>query len=134
MLAPWAQQQVLTWLLTTGTPDTRPTDWYVALHTGDPGTGGDNELTTGADANYVRKAVDFTVALNGNQYEADNDAGVAFDPAGAGASYTVTHVTVKDALTTGNTILIVPLPVSIPVVEGGLVSIPISELLVEGGA
>lgn len=134
MLAPWAQEQVLTWLLTTGTMGTRPTAWYVALHTGDPGSGGDNELTTTADANYVRKAVNFTVALNGSQYEADNDADVAFDPAASGASYTVTHATVKDAATAGNTVLIIPLPTSIPVVDGGLVSIPISELLVEGGA
>lgn len=134
MLAPWAQEQLLTWLLTDGTLGTRPTAWYVALHTGDPGDGGDNELTDGADANYERKAVDFTVALEGSQYEADNDADVAFDPAGSGASYTVTHVTVKDAATAGNTLLIIPLPVSIPIVEAGLVSIPISELLVEGGA
>ena len=133
MLAPWAQEQVLTWLFTTGAMGTRPTAWFLALHTGDPGTGADNEVTSGADANYARQSVDLTVALVGNQYEADTDADVTFPAAETGASYTVTHVSMHSAVTAGDALLIKAVPIPIPVVGGGVVSIPLGELIIQGG-
>lgn len=133
MLATWAQEQVIKYILTAESLGARPTSWYVALHTGDPGAGGSNEVESGVDSAYARQAVAFTAALDGTQWEADNDAEVAFDPAGSGADYTVTHATVHDALTTGNAILVAEFPSPIPVLEGGIVSIPVSQLLVLGG-
>lgn len=133
MLAPWAQQQILTYLFTGDAMGTRPTSWFVAIHTGDPGTGDDNELTTGADSEYERKAVTFAVGLDGTEYEAATLGDVTFDPAGAGTSYTATHFTIKDALTGGNTLAKAAFPVPIPVVAGGVVSFPLGELLIEGG-
>ena len=133
MLAPWAQQQVLTWLFTTGAVGTRPTAWFLALHTGDPGDGADNEVTAAADANYARQSVDLTVALVGSQYEADTDADATFPAAETGASYTVTHVSMRTALTAGDALLIKAVPIPIPVVGGGVVSIPLGELIIQGG-
>lgn len=134
MLAPWAQQQIMQYLFTGETLGTRPTQWYVALHTGHPGLGDDNEVTSGGDPDYARQAVAFDVSLVGSRYETAGTQDVSFGPAGAGASYTATYVTVKDAATEGNTLVIAALPVPIPVTEGGLVTIPIGELVVEGGA
>lgn len=133
MLAPWAQQQILNWLFNTETVGTRPTSWYVALHTGNPGSGGSNELDTGTDANYVRKAVTFDEAvLDGSAYEVESLGDVTFEPAAGGSSYTVTHITIKDALTTGNTLAIHQLTVPIPVVAATVISIPLGVLIVEG--
>lgn len=133
MLAPWAQEQVLKYLFTADTLATRPTDWHAALHTGNPGTGADNEVTSGADANYARAPVDFTAALDGTSWDASSIGDVIFPQAGAGANYTVTHLSVKTASTAGETLVIIPLPVPIPVVADGVISIPLGQLIIEGG-
>ena len=64
-LSDYAENLVLTWLL-TATAATRPSAWYVALHTGDPGeTGASNEVVVGTDADYVRKAITFADGSGG---------------------------------------------------------------------
>lgn len=80
---------------------TRPTAWYVAIHTADPTeTGAVAEMTTGTDADYVRKAITFADAVSGSCL---SESALTWTPA-SGAAYTVTHVSLWDALTSGNCI------------------------------
>lgn len=115
---------------------TAPVSFYVALHTADPGaSGASNEVDPiTEDTAYVRKAVAFTNGTNtGVVWYTENDADVVFDAAGAGASYTVTHVTIKDALTAGNTWATIELASPRAVVDGDIIRIPINELRITGG-
>ena len=48
--------QVIKLLFSTETLEPRPTAWYVAAHTGEPGIdAADNEVSTSSDANYARR-------------------------------------------------------------------------------
>lgn len=77
-------------LLGTGT-------FYIALHSGDPGeAGAANELSGDG---YAREADTFTVTAS----VAANDSAITFGPVTADKG-TVTHFSIKDALTGGNTI------------------------------
>lgn len=110
----------------------RPTAWFLSLHTADPGATGGSELTTGVDSAYARKAVTFATALNGNITEAKNTGAVSMNAAGAGASYTVTHIGVWSASSAGNFLQSVPLPVPLPVVAGTVVSFAINDIVIQG--
>lgn len=126
----FSSEQLLKWLFTAAALGTRPTSWYVALHTGDPTLDGSgNEVT---DANYARQAVTFTAdqPVVGGGWRVRNDADVAF-PAMA-ASVTVAYVTVFDAVTAGNCLGVFPLPLTRTVSAGGVYSIPINELEIAG--
>lgn len=133
MLATWAQQQTLLYLFTEEAVAPRPTQWFVALHTGEPGGGGDNEVTPALDPAYSRQEVTFEVTPEGVRYQAGSEQDVTFGPAGEGAGYVATHVSVVDSATEGIILAAAPLPVPIPVTEGGMVTIPLGELVVEGG-
>lgn len=133
MLTAWAQREVLNYLLTGEPLEARPSAWFVALHTGNPGAGGDNEVTTSVDPEYARQAVTFEVTPEGIRYNAASLQDVTFGPAGAGANYTAVYVSVWGADTEGNALVTSPLPIPIPVTEGGMVTIPLGEILVEGG-
>jgi len=123
----FSSEQLLKWLFTTSTMGTRPTSWYVGLHTGDPTVDGSaNEVT---DANYVRQSATFT-ASQATLWQVANDADVVF-PA-ADASFTVTHVTVWDAATGGNALAVMALPLSRAMSAGGVFSIPANELVITG--
>lgn len=118
------------------TRPTAPVNFFVALHTADPGASGDsNEVDdVTEDTAYVRKAVAFDPATDtGVVWYTENTADVVFDAAGAGASYTATHVTVKDAVTAGNTWAVIELASPRVVVEGDIIRIPINELRITGG-
>lgn len=109
-LTNYSETLLLQWLL-TATATTRPTAWYVALHTADPTeTGAANEVVTGTDADYVRKTLTFAnpVADSG-QIVSTVAASWTVDVASGG--YTVTHISIKDALTAGNTLFKGSLPV-----------------------
>lgn len=81
---------------------TRPTAWYVGLHTEDPTEAGDTgEVTTGEDADYVRKAVTFGAASSG---QVASTGAISWTVNSGSAGYTVTHVVFYDALTSGNAI------------------------------
>jgi hypothetical protein len=110
-----------------------PTGLYIALHTGDPGTAGTaNELVIGTDANYVRKAVDFVKSADGLIYVAKNNADVVFNAAASGASYTVTHITVKSASTGGNTLAVLALVSPLPTVAGTVNSFATNDIVIRG--
>lgn len=126
----FSSEQLLKWLFTSAATGTRPTSWYVALHTGDPTADGSaNEVT---DAVYSRQSATFTASQPsaGEMWQAVNDADVAF-PA-ADTAYTVTHVTVFDAVTGGNALAIFELPLARSISIGGVFSIPINELVISG--
>lgn len=125
----FSSESIIKWLFTTDTVPTRPTSWYLALHDGDPGPDGTaNEIT---DANYARQAVYFVADeyYSGN-YGAYNDEDVTF-PAAA-ATYDVTHVTVFDAATGGNALVVLELGLPRTVTAGGVFSIPTWQLEIHG--
>jgi hypothetical protein len=79
-----------------GTTYTAPTTVYVALYTNDP-----TDADTGTEVSgtaYARQAVTFGAPSNG---ATTNSAAVEFPQAG-GAWGTITHIGIRDALTTGN--------------------------------
>ena len=92
----YTENLALTYLLTSGSA-TRPTAWYVGLHTADPtdaGTGA--EVSTSGTA-YTRKTVAFTVTND----TASNSGTVTFNAATANWG-TISHVGVWDAASGGN--------------------------------
>ncbi len=110
----------LKWLLTTDAV-TRPTTWYVALFTADPGeTGAGTEVTGGS---YARTAVTFSVTGD----TASNTAGVEF-PAATASWGTITHIGVMDASTSGNMIVHAALTTAKTIADGDVFRIPTADL------
>lgn len=98
----YAENLALKWLL-TNTSATRPTAWYLALYTNDPGEGASGTEVSGT--NYARQNLDvnsssgaFTVSGS----TATNTQTVTFPAAGSGGWGTITHVAIYDASTSGN--------------------------------
>jgi len=84
----------LTWLLTANAA-TRPTTWYVSLHTtATTDAGGGTEVTGGS---YARQAATFTVTND----TAATSANILFPTATADWG-TITHVAIWDSLSSGN--------------------------------
>lgn len=114
-LANHAEDLLLTYLLTLSAA-TRPTAWYVELHFGDPGEDGtSNPVTATEDADYVRKAVTFADPVAGSGQCLSNNA--PSWTVGAGTGYTLTHISIWDALSGGNCLYKGSLLVSVPLVE-----------------
>lgn len=101
MISDNARLLLLNWLLTTGAP-TRPTAWYISLHTADPGTTGANELTVGTDASYTRQSAAFAAPASG---QTSNTASQTWTAAANATTHVITHIGVWDALSAGNFIL-----------------------------
>jgi len=118
-LSTFAGNLVLDWLLSTATA-TRPTAWYLSLHTGDPGLTGANELVVGTDADYVRKAITFAAAAS---LAKATDAGVTWTANAGATPYIVTHIGIWDALTAGNFLAYGALAVPEPVAAGGALNL-----------
>lgn len=91
----YTENLALDFLLTTGTA-TRPTAWYIGLHTADVTDAGTGTEVSGNA--YARKAVAFTVSGD----TGSNSGTVTFDAASGGNWGTITHIGIWDALTTGN--------------------------------
>lgn len=123
---PVFEEETLKYWFTTDAMGDRPTSWEVALHSGDPGTGDDNELT---DANYARESANFEVVADGDGFIARNDADIVFPALVAGV--TVQFMSVRDA-TTGDHIRSVQLNPPKTFSAGGIPRIPINELVFEG--
>ena len=116
---------VLDWLL-SATAVTRPTAWYLSLHTADPGLTGASEVVVGTDADYVRKSVTFAAAAS--RSKATDSAATWTANAGA-TTYVVTHVGVWDALTAGNFLAYGALTVSETVVASGTFNLSIGRFI-----
>lgn len=109
-LTNYAEDLLLKWAFTTSSA-TRPTEWHVALHTSDPTeTGAVAEVVVGTDANYTRKSITFNapVASSGQALSAGS---VTWTVHSGSAGYTVTHISIWDASTSGNCLIKGALPV-----------------------
>lgn len=117
----------------------RPDAWEIALHTGDPGTGDDNEVS---EVGYVRQDVTFEAydapvqavggpAVTARYREAQSIEDVIFPEGEAGQDYKVTHYTIRDK-TSGGALAIATLAVPIPVKEGTVISFPANYIKVRG--
>lgn len=125
-LTTYAETLILAWFLTNGTA-TRPTAWYVALHTADPTEAGNvAEVTVGVDADYVRKAVTFG-APSGDQ--GSNSGDVSWTAASGATTHTVTHASVWDALSGGNCLLHAPLLAARSRTASSVLTFPIGEIV-----
>jgi len=103
---------------------TAPTTVYVALYTTDP-----TDADTGTECSgtsYARQSVTFGAPSNG---VSTNSAAVEFPQAG-GAWGTITHIGIRDALTTGNLLYHTPLDASKTIATGDVFRIATSSLSV----
>ena len=103
---------------------TAPTTVYVALYTSDP-----TDADTGTEVSgtsYARQAVTFGAPSNG---VTTNSAAVEFPQAG-GSWGTVTHIGLRDALTTGNLLYHTPLDASKTIATGDVFRIATGSLSV----
>lgn len=93
----FTENLALTYLLTSDSA-TRPTAWYLGLHTGSPldDDSGANEIST-SGTGYGRQTIGFTVTND----TASNNATITFSAATSNWG-TVSHISVYDAATAGN--------------------------------
>lgn len=91
----YTENLALEYLLTTDSV-TRPTAWYIGLHTADVTDAGTGTEVSGNG--YARKTVAFSVTND----TASNSATVTFDAASGGNWGTITHIGVWDASSSGN--------------------------------
>lgn len=127
-LTNYAEELLLTWMLTASSA-TRPTAWYVSLHLSDPGeTGAAGEVTTGEDADYVRKSITFADPVSASGQVVSTGA-VTWTVNGASAGYTVSHLMISDALTAGNPLVKGALPVPVALVAGQVLTFSIGDII-----
>jgi hypothetical protein len=101
-LTTYSRTLLLNYLLTT-TAVTRPTAWYMALHTEDPTLAGTvGEVTSSDDTDYVRKAIDMGDESSGQSL---SEASVSWTAGTVATPFTVTHASIFDALTSGHCLL-----------------------------
>lgn len=106
-----AEDILVTWLLTDAPAPTRPTAWYAALHTADPGEAGTaSEVLVGTDADYVRKSVTFADPVT-DSGQVLSEGAVTWTVDTASAGYTVTHLSIWTASTSGTCLISGALPV-----------------------
>lgn len=92
----WLETEWIKYAFTTTAMGTRPVEWYIALHTADPGeTGATAEC---AYTGYARVAATWTQTDN----SVVNAGTVTFGAQGDVSPVTITHFSVFDALTSGN--------------------------------
>lgn len=121
-LSNWSENALLDWLLDMGSASgpTRPTETWTALHTGDPGEdGSQNLVSTGLDANYTRKEVDFGTASDGQSVSITE---VTWVVAASSPGYTVTHISLWDNMAAGNCLFYGPLVVARTLAANGILT------------
>ena len=115
-----AETLALTWLFTTGSA-TRPTTWYLGLHTSNPDEDDSGTEVTGGG--YVRQSASFTVSGN----TATTSADIEYPTATANYG-TVTHCGIYDASTGGNLIAYAALTTSKVIETGDVFRVPAGDL------
>lgn len=118
----YSEAEIMKYLFTTETMGTRPTTWFVALHTADPGEVGTTAEVSGSS--YARQSATFTRTNN----QVANTAAITF-PAATTTGYTVTHVSVWTASTSGTCLIKGPLASSKVIAVGESANFAASELL-----
>jgi hypothetical protein len=100
-LSDYLEAAGLNWAFTTQSV-TRPTAWFVSLHTAAPGESGTGEIGTGSG--YARQAATFASAVAGVG-TTDNTNSMVFGPASVSNWGVVSGVAVWDATTAGNCLM-----------------------------
>lgn len=103
---------------------TAPTTVYLALYTTDP-----TDADTGTEVSggsYARQSITFGAPSNG---VSTNSAAIEF-PQATGSWGTITHVGIRDALTTGNLLYHTPLDASKTIASGDIFKVAIGSLSV----
>jgi hypothetical protein len=103
---------------------TSPTTVYLALYTDDP-TDADTGTEVTGNA-YARQAITFGAPSNG---VTSNTAAIEF-PQATGSWGTVTHIAIRDALTSGNMLYHSPLDASKTIATGDVFRVAIGSLSV----
>jgi hypothetical protein len=103
---------------------TSPTTVYLALYTSDP-TDADSGTECSGTA-YARQSITFGAPSNG---VTTNSAAIEFPQAG-GSWGTITHIGIRDALTTGNLLYHTPLDASKTIATGDVFRVAIGSLSV----
>ena len=103
---------------------TSPTTVYLALYTSDPTDADSGTEVSGGS--YARQSITFGAPSNG---VSTNSAAIEF-PQATGSWGTITHVGIRDALTTGNLLYHTPLDVSKTIASGDIFKIAIGSLSV----
>lgn len=103
---------------------TSPTTVYLALYTTDP-TDADTGTEVSGNA-YARQSITFGAPSNG---VTTNSAAIEF-PQATGSWGTVTHVGIRDSLTTGNLLFHTPLDASKTIATGDVFRVAIGSLSV----
>jgi hypothetical protein len=103
---------------------TSPTTVYLALYTNDP-TDADTGTEVTGNA-YARQAITFGAPSNG---VTSNTAAIEF-PQATGSWGTVTHIAIRDALTSGNMLYHSPLDASKTIATGDVFRVAIGSLSV----
>lgn len=132
----YTENNIANWLLRGEAPPV-PAGTYVALHTSDPGeSGGANEVQTSAWPAYARQdAADGGVIASGWTEPADgvseNAKQLIFPVYDGTGSITVSHFSVKDAVTGGNTLVKAPLNSSRTLSPGDVFVVDVNRLTVQ---
>ncbi len=117
------ETHVLNYLF-TATSVTRPTSFFLALFTADPGEASiSNECSTSGTA-YARQAIAFTVSNN----LATNSGAIEFPVATGSGFGTVTHLAVCSASTGDNIIASSALTASKAIGAGDVFRLPVGDL------
>lgn len=120
--ADYSEGEVMKYLFTTSSMGTRPTAWYVALHTGDPAdTGATNEVS---GSSYARQSTTWT--RTGGQVV--TAASITY-PTVTSADYTVSYFSVWDAVTSGNCLFLGALATAKTIAVGEAATFAAGELI-----
>lgn len=123
-LSNYAETLALNFLFNTQTA-TRPTSWYIALHTADPtDTGTVGEVSTSGTA-YARQAITFGAASGTTPTQSLNTNTVTYAAATGSGFGIVTYCSIWDAASGGNCIATGALGSSATVSAGTTYSFPI---------
>jgi len=120
-LSNFSEDLLLIFLLTGSSIAARPTAWYMALHTEEPdddGVGG--ELAGGAEfPSYARQVITFSdpVADTGQALSSNTPTWTC-----DGTGFTVTHVSIWDAVSGGNCLFSGPMLVSRTIGAAGVLT------------
>lgn len=95
----WLEAEWMKWAFTTDSV-TRPTAWYVALHTADPGeTGATGECTY---SGYARVQATGSPPWTRSNNQVSNTSALLFGANGGASPVTISHVSVWTASTSGD--------------------------------
>lgn len=134
-LSNYAEVLTLNFLMNTAAV-TRPTAWFVGLHTGDPGeTGANNEIGTGVG--YSRQSATFGSAATAGDTlgttTTSNTGALTFGPCTTTAWGTVSYISVWTAATGGNALWVGALTNSTSIAVNDQIQIPVGGLVLTMG-